>query len=139
MAEEFVVDFPTPAAAVRAHEAFDGLTLDDGPLMQFTREGSALIGGCAVNRAGATDARIRGTADGSEPPMGDVFVPIHTVRSGRHSSDGALWIRTGQHVLHDEPVDLESVAPTVLALLGVPKPRHMSGDVLPIGDAMSRT
>jgi hypothetical protein len=138
MAEEFVVDFPTPEAAVRAHEAFDRLTLDDRPLMHFTREGSALIGGCAVNHAGATASRIRGTADGSAPPMGDIFVPIHTVRSGRHSSDGALWFRTGQHDVHDEPVGLESVAPTVLALLGVPKPKQMTGAALPVGDVTTR-
>jgi bisphosphoglycerate-independent phosphoglycerate mutase (AlkP superfamily) len=36
------------------------------------------------------------------------------------------WSQTGQHGVHDEPVDLESVAPTVLALLGVPKPKQMT-------------
>jgi hypothetical protein len=85
-----------------------------------------------------TASRIRGTADGSEPPMGDVFVPIHTVRSGRHGRDGALWFRTGRHEVHEEPVDLASVAPTVLALLGVLKPAQMTGEVLPVGDVTTR-
>jgi bisphosphoglycerate-independent phosphoglycerate mutase (AlkP superfamily) len=47
--------------------------------------------------------------------------------------------RTGQHDVHDEPVDLESVAPTVLALVGIPKPKQMSGAVLPVGDVTTRT
>jgi arylsulfatase A-like enzyme len=41
------------------------------------------------------------------------------------------WFRTEQHEVHDEPVDLESVAPTVLALLGVPKPKQMKGRSCP--------
>jgi bisphosphoglycerate-independent phosphoglycerate mutase (AlkP superfamily) len=49
------------------------------------------------------------------------------------------WFRTEQHEVHDEPVDLESVAPTVLALLGVPKPKQMTGAVLPVGDVTTRT
>jgi bisphosphoglycerate-independent phosphoglycerate mutase (AlkP superfamily) len=70
--------------------------------------------------------------------MGDVFTPIHTVRSGRHSSVGALWIRAGRHAVHDEPVDLEDIAPTVLDLLGVPAPPHMKGSVLPVAGLAAR-
>jgi hypothetical protein len=139
MAEEFVARFPTEEAAVRAHEAFDRLQLDGRPLMQFEREGNALVGGCAINSAGATSSRITGTADGSEPLMGDLFTPIHTVRSGRHSAEGALWFRTGEHVVHEEPVDLVDIAPTVLDLLGVEQPEHMTGSVLPIGRLATRS
>ena len=133
MAEEFVVRFPNEEAAVRGHEAFDRLRLGEFPLLTFNREGEALVGGCDITTAGATDQRITGTADGSEPLMGDVFTPIHTVRSGRHSSEGALWFRTGRHAVHEQPVDLEDIAPTVLDLLDVEPPDHMTGSVLPIG------
>jgi hypothetical protein len=139
MAEEFVVRFPTEEEAVRGQEAFDRLRLGSSPLLQFNREGDALVGGCAINSAGATEQRITGTADGSEPLMGDVFTPIHTVRSGRHSSEGALWFRTGEHVLHEEPVALEDIAPTVLSLLGVQPPDHMTGSVLPIDRLATRS
>jgi hypothetical protein len=133
MAEEFVARFPTEAEAVRALEDFGRLTVEGSPLMQFNREGNALVGGCAINRAGVLDTSIDGAADGNRPAMGEVFAPIHTVRSGRHSSQGALWFRNGTHVVHEQPVDLEDVAPTVLELLGVDVPSSMTGSALPIG------
>jgi hypothetical protein len=138
MAEEFVVRFPTEEAAIRGQEAFDRLRLGESSLLQFNREGDALVGGCAINSAGASERRITGAADGSQPLMGDIFTPIHTVRSGRHSSEGALWFRTGEHVVHDEPVDLEDIAPTVLDLLGVQPPAHMTGSILPVGRLTTR-
>jgi hypothetical protein len=130
MAEEFVADFGTQPAAEKAAERFSRLRLDDKPLMKFTIEGNLLVGGCAIDYATSGSSRITGTDDGSEPLMFEVFKPIHTVRSGRHSSEGALWFRTGKHVIHDEPVDLEDIAPTVLSLLNVTPPEYMTGRVL---------
>jgi hypothetical protein len=138
MAEEFVLRFPDEDGAIRAQEAFDRLRLGDQRLMRFTRDGSSLLGGCDIVHSGATGSRITGTADDSEPVMGDLFSPIHTVRSGRHSGEGALWFRTGEHVVHDEPADLEDIAPTVLDLLGVKRPDHMTGSVLPLGERAAR-
>jgi hypothetical protein len=132
MAEQFVAKFPTEAAAAEALEAFDRLALDGRPLMKFDIEGSALVGGCAINHADATTSRITGTADGTTPLMGEVFRPIHTVRSGRHSSEGALWFRTGEHVVHEKPARLEDIAPTVMALLGITPSEHMTGTILPV-------
>jgi hypothetical protein len=133
MAEEFIATFSTEEEAIRAQQAFDRLTLEGRPLMEFKREGRALIGGCAINTPDVMGQPIQGTADASEPTMDEVFASIHTVRSGRHSSEGALWIRTGDHMVHDEVVGLEDIAPTVLRMLGVAPPEHMSGRILPIG------
>ena len=135
MAEQFVARFPSPAAAEQAVLAFGRLTVDGRPLMTFDVEGAALIGGCAIDSAGAGELRISGTADGSTPLLGDVFRPIHTVRSGRHSAEGALWFRTGRHEVHEQPVRLQDIAPTCLSLLGVDTPAHMSGRVLPVSGA----
>lgn len=135
MAEQFVVHCKTVVAAREAKDALSRLTVDGAPLMRFDLEDRALVGGCAVNHAGAVSSRIAGTADSSRPLLGDVFVPIHTVRSGRHSSEGALWLRTGRHAVHPEAVDLEDIAPTVLNLFGVPPAQHMSGRVLPLTTA----
>src|SRR4051794_18558330 len=88
MAEEFVLRFPSEAAAADAQEAFAGLRLGGLPLMRFSREGDSLLGGCDITHVGATDSLITGTADASTPSMGEIFTPIHTVRSGRHSSEG---------------------------------------------------
>ncbi|RFU22401.1 hypothetical protein [Geodermatophilus marinus] len=138
MAEEFLMRFPTEAEAIRSYEAYGRLAVEGVPLMQFTREGNALIGGCAITHTGIADGRITGTGDGSEPRMDEVFTPIHTVRSGRHKSEGALWIRTGDHRIHPDPVDLEDIAPTVLELVGVPPAPHMTGAPLPIGQSALR-
>jgi len=138
MAEEFVLRFPSEDAAVEAQTALDRLMLGDQHLMRFKRDGAALLGGCNIFRSGVTADRITGTLDGSEPVMGELFSPIHTVRSGRHSAEGALWFRTGEHVVHEEPVDLEDIAPTVLDLLGVKRPDYMTGSVLPVGEPAPR-
>jgi bisphosphoglycerate-independent phosphoglycerate mutase (AlkP superfamily) len=71
--------------------------------------------------------------------MGEIFTPIHTVRSGRHSNEGALWFRTGEHVVHDGPVQLEDIAPTVMRLLGVTPPEHMTGRVLPVAGVTAQS
>jgi hypothetical protein len=132
MAEQFVARFKTKEEAQRAQEAFARLTVDGEALTKFTLDGDALIGGCSINRAGVLSSHISGTADGSTSTFGEVFRPIHTVRSGRHSSEGALWFRTGNHVKHEQPVPLEDVAPTLLALMGVSVPTEMTGSVLPL-------
>jgi hypothetical protein len=137
MAEEFVADFPTEEEAVRAQEAFGRLMLEGEPLMGFIREGKALIGGCAITDVGVTSRRITGTVDGSEPQLGEIFTPIHAVRSGRHSPEGALWFRTGEHVVHEGTVDLEDIAPTVLGLLGISPPPQMTGRMLLDASVMS--
>lgn len=130
MAEEFVATFADESAAADAKERFAKLKVDGTPLMKFSREGSSLVGGCAIYHAGVLDGRVEGAIDGSQPRLRDVFRPIHTVRSGRHSNEGALWFRTGHHVVHEGTVSLEDVAPTVLSLLGVDSPGHMTGQSL---------
>jgi len=133
MAEEFVLTFPDAATATAADEAFGRLTAEQRPLMKFVQDGAVLVGGCAINEAGAAQWPVEGAPDGSATVLGELFTPIHTVRSGRHSRDGALWFRTGRHVVHDEPVGLERIAPTVLGLFDVAPPPAMTGTPLPLG------
>lgn len=130
MAEEFIVTFASPAEAEVAREKFAALSLEGEPLMKLKVHDDALYAGCDITRSGVMNQRITGTVDGSEPTMGDLFTPIHTVRSGRHDSSGVLWFRTGQHAVHQEPVGLEDIAPTVMRLLGVEQPEHMRGRAL---------
>ena len=49
-----------------------------------------------------------------------------------HHPDGLLWIRapSRRHVATPDRVSLRSVAPTLLSLLGMPKPASMSGESL---------
>jgi predicted AlkP superfamily phosphohydrolase/phosphomutase len=57
---------------------------------------------------------------------------IHTMRSGRHHPDGALWVRNGRHEVVPGRVPLTDIAPTVLAHYGIDQPDHMEGRPLPV-------
>ena len=47
---------------------------------------------------------------------------IDATRSGFHHPDGALWIRTGTHAVHPDPVSVLDVFPTLLDHFGVGLP-----------------
>ena len=57
----------------------------------------------------------------------DFFYKIEGLKSGMHHPDGMLWIRepARSHSHHGEKVPLAAVAPTLLDLLGIPKPASM--------------
>jgi hypothetical protein len=49
----------------------------------------------------------------------DLFYSIDAIKSGRHHPDGVLWLRTGRHTVHPEPVSILDIAPTIYDLIGV--------------------
>jgi len=63
----------------------------------------------------------------------DVFYGVDTKKSGMHHPDGLLWIRRPdrRHTVRPERVPLRAVAPTILSILGLPKPASMSAEPLP--------
>ncbi|MDQ4037285.1 MAG: hypothetical protein M3313_02785, partial [Actinomycetota bacterium] len=130
MAEEFIIRFANEEAVWQGMQRFGRLSVDGRPLMEFKREGNALVGGCAVNETGALEWPIGGGQDGSERALKDLFHQVNGVRSGRHSPEGVLWCRTGEHGIKPDPVDLIDIAPTILDRLGVPQPDYMTGHPL---------
>jgi hypothetical protein len=130
MAEEFVVRFPSESAAAEGAERFEQLTVRGEQLLSFANEGSYLVGGCAVTDAGAQGERVEMAGERRDETLGDLFYPIHTVRSGRHHPHGVLWWRSEAHRVVAEPVPLTAVAPTVLSVFGVDLPEYMTGPVL---------
>jgi hypothetical protein len=133
MAEEFVVRFGSEAEAARGAERFAELRVDGQPLLEFVNQGTYLVGGCAVTEADASDLPVEVAGERRAETVGDLFYPIHTVRSGRHNPFGVLWWRTGEHRVVPEPVPLTAIAPTVLAWFGVDRPDYMTGPVLELG------
>lgn len=134
MAEEFVVRFPSAPEAAQGAERFARLRLRGEPLLSFVNEGSYLVGGCAVTDAGAMEERLEIVGERGTTTLGDLFYPIHTVRSGRHSPRGVLWWRTKDHRVVEKPVPLTAVAPTILSVFGVERPDYMTGPVLELGE-----
>lgn len=130
MAEEFVLRFPSESEAMHGAERLTELRVRGKPLLSFVNEGTYLVGGCAVTDAGVIDEQVETAAGRREETVGDLFYPIHTVRSGRHNPRGVLWWRQNGHRVVEEPVPLTAVAPTVLSLFGVDRPDYMTGPVL---------
>ncbi|HVI24308.1 MAG TPA: hypothetical protein VM691_12540, partial [Myxococcales bacterium] len=55
------------------------------------------------------------------------------IKSGMHHPHGIFWVRLPEkeHRVVPGTVPLNRIAPTVLSMLGLPKPSHMRGDALP--------
>lgn len=133
MAEEFVVRFDSEAEAARGAERFAEVRAGGEPLLGFVNQGSYLVGGCAATDVEAADMPVEVAGERRPEKVGDLFYPIHTVRSGRHNPLGVLWWRTGAHRVVEEPVPLTAIAPTVLSWFGVDRPDYMTGPELDLG------
>lgn len=127
MAEQFHVECPDGAAAVRTEQRLRELTVDDQPLMAVQREGRSVFAGCRLYDTAALERPVVRQSDGTRQRFGDLFYMVHTLRSGRHHSDGVLWMRTGRHRIVVDKVPLTDVAPTVLAHFAVEQPPWMKG------------
>lgn len=132
MAEEFQVELRDAAAAAAAEQAIAELVVDGEQALEVSRTGNRLYAGCRLEERAAEDRDLE-RSDGIRRRFGDLFYMIHSMRSGRHHRDGALWFRTGQHRVEPGRVPLTDIAPTVLAHFDVPRPSHMKGHPLPIG------
>jgi predicted AlkP superfamily phosphohydrolase/phosphomutase len=49
----------------------------------------------------------------------DLLYAIDAVKSARHHPEGVLWLRTGDHAVHAEPVSILDIAATIYDLMGV--------------------
>jgi hypothetical protein len=95
--------------------------------MFVSRDGAALFSGCKIFRPLGKDAVLR-AGSGMARRFLDLFYQADGLKSGMHHPDGLLWIRTREraHRVSPEKVPLRSVAPTVLEILGVPRPAYMT-------------
>jgi hypothetical protein len=134
MAEQFHVDCGSAETAVRTEARFRDLVVDEEPIMSVKREGTGVFAGCRINDPAILDRTVTRRSDGVGQRFADLFYMIHTMRSGRHHPDGALWFRIGQHRIVPDKVPLTDVAPTILAHFGVEQPEHMRGQPLPLGE-----
>jgi hypothetical protein len=124
MAEQFHAEFPDEPAARKAADLLGKLTVDGEPMMLVDRQGNDVFTGCKIIDPHASEKTIVG-APGGPAAFSDVLYMIHSMRSGRHHPDGALWIRGGDHRRVAEKVPLTAIAPTVLAHFDVAQPAYM--------------
>lgn len=134
MAEEFHLRFADEAAAERACERLAALRTDEGqPLMRARREGEGLLLGCAVTQPPPGEALIRSSLHNQTASFHELFYPIEGLKSGWHHPDGVLWIRTPskRHAEIARKVSLTELAPTFLALCGLPPSKVFAKPALP--------
>ena len=132
MSEEFHVYVETANAAREMVARLGALRVDGRPAMRARSNGLEVFGGCAIFDRLDADARLGVAGTDRTARFFDVFYGVDTTKSGMHHTDGLLWIRTPSrhHHVRREQVSLRAVAPTILHLLGMPKPAWMSGQPL---------
>jgi hypothetical protein len=131
MAEQFHIYFPTEAEAIEAAAKLGALDCGGRKFMLIRRTGNEVFSGCSIFEKVQSDATVT-SASGETKPFFDLFYHVGLIKSGMHHPDGIFWIRTPElrHVVHEEPIPLRQVAPTVLTLLNCPKPAFMEMEEL---------
>jgi hypothetical protein len=126
MSQEFWVDFESESDAAQGELALKSLLVDGRPAFHTERRGRGVNAGCILFQSVASEARLT-SADGRETRFLDLVYQADTLKSGVHNPLGMLWIRLPErrHQVHETPVALTSVAPTVLGLLGLAAPPSM--------------
>jgi hypothetical protein len=134
MTHQYHFDFATERDAADADAKLRALTVDGTPVLQIERTGTRIFAGCDIYRPIASDAKLSSRMTGAATGFFDVFYMLETMKSGMHHPDGMLWIRTPArlHSEHPARVPLTVVAPTLLALGGLPKPSGMRSEPLDI-------
>jgi hypothetical protein len=137
MSEQFHVVCASEADARAAARRLASLRVDGRPAMAVEVDGQTIFTGCSIFDPLPPHAQLHRDEHGRGERFFNVFYRVDAVKSGMHHPDGMLWIRTPEHRhrIVDEPVALESIAPTVLALLGIAAPFHMRRSPLPGFDA----
>jgi hypothetical protein len=134
MAEEFWIRFPTAEAAAEAEGRLNALRTESGaPVLRTRREGEALFAGCDVFSPPPREARVYSPDRNESALFYDLFSPLGGLKSGRHHPDGILWIRAGgvEPRRVARKVALTEVAPSLLALCGLPPSRVFPQPAMP--------
>ncbi len=120
MTHQYLLRFDDPAEAETAMAAIKQIKFGEQEVFGVRASGGDIHLGCQVFDKLEKDAQIRGIPGRSEPlPFLNLFYPIDAIKSGRHHPEGVLWLRTGHHAVHADPVSILDIAPTIFDLMGV--------------------
>jgi len=126
MAEQFWLEFSTHEQVEAAAKVLDAITINGEKAFTVSIEDTALFTGCTIRSKIAKDAVMESPANGASIAFYDLLYAIEGMKSGMHHPDGLLWIRDARISKSSNPrVALESVAPTILEMLGVRIPASM--------------
>ncbi len=136
MSTDFHLEFSTDEEAAVAAQRLSALRIGDREAMSVDLEGDALTAG-PTSHPVPEGAILSSPVTGRSAPFFELFYRAQGLKSGMHHPDGLLWIRlpSREHAEHRRKVSLTSIAPTVLRLLGVPRPPSMRG--APIAEVLA--
>jgi hypothetical protein len=132
MSEEFHLYMSSEEDARNAAERLAALQVGGELAFTVRSSGNEVFAGCRIFHTLSGDAMLTGL-EGKAVPFFRYLYKADITKSGMHHPDGILWIRTPtrKHSVHEPKVPLLAVAPTLLHLLGLPKLKTMSGEILP--------
>src|SRR5262249_52214741 len=131
MSEEFHLRFADPSSAERASQQLLELRQAGERLINARRDGHDVMAGCAIFHPVPPGTEVHGP--GGVTAFDTLFYEVDTTKSGMHHRDGMLWIRPPKGIRGRATpgyVPLESLAPTMLSMLGVHPAPAMKGAVL---------
>jgi hypothetical protein len=120
MTHQYRLRFADGAAAEKALAALRQLKLGEETVFGARLTGTDIHFGCQIYDKLEGNGEIGGVPGRTEPLyFFDVLYSIDAVKSARHHPEGVLWVHTGQHAIHSEPVSILDIAPTIYDLMGV--------------------
>ena len=126
MAEQFWLEFHNHDEVEAAASVLEAVTVDGKQAFTVIREDTALFTGFGIRQKIEPTAQMTSPASNATTGFFNIFYAIEGMKSGMHHEDGLLWIRDPKISKSSNPrVAVESIAPTVLDLLGVPIPSNM--------------
>lgn len=135
MTHQYLARFSSADVAQAAKERILKLRVEDGrTVFDFApveEHPDGLYFGCQISNQLPDDAVIIDDTNNEPIPFSKLLYKIEAIKSGRHHPDGALWIQTGQHQLHNDKPSILDILPTQLGMLGIDtKPEGVRGQSL---------
>jgi hypothetical protein len=120
MTHQYRLRFADGAAAEKALSVLRQLKLGEETVFGAHLSGTDIHFGCQIYDRFEGNGEIGGVPRQNELlHFFDLFYAIDAVKSARHHPEGVLWLRTGEHAVHTEPVSILDIAPTIYDLMGV--------------------
>lgn len=140
MSEQFYVHFNSEKEAFDAEDILKRLYAGARPIFGIVNKGKSLFLGCTIFEKMNAHSTIELLGESNkvlkQSLFFNFFYQVEDKKSGMHHPDGILWIsRADQKTqVYPERLPLTAVAPTLLHLLGISKPKEMIGQPVYIDD-----
>jgi hypothetical protein len=128
MAEVYNIELQNEEDAKRVEAKLATLRVGDRQAMFIQRKGTILNAKCQLHEKQAPETIITCTATGETTSFYKLFFELEDAKSGMHHPDGMFWVHQ-QGVapkVYEGKVRLDSVAASLLGLMGLEAPTHMA-------------